>query len=129
MSLAAQFISLLVLTLVLLSGAVASGLGRRRRTHFALVASVFVSLGLTIWAAERLGTIYDFASAGLMKPIHLALAKAASLSYLLPLITGIRLLRGAGSRGAHRLSAFFAILLTVIAAVTGVWMILLATPL
>ena len=127
MSLAAQFISLLLLTLLLLGGAVATGRRHERRKHFAIVACVFVSLGLTIWAAERLGAVYDLASAGMMKPIHLTLAKAASLSYLLPVITGIRLLRGSGGRGAHRFAAGLAIFLTVIAAVTGTWMILLAT--
>ena len=110
-------------TVLLLASAIATGLARRRRVHLALVAATFTGLGLAIFFAERLGQLYDLEAAGRIYPIHLAVAKLATLCYLAPVVTGIRLLRGSGTRRWHRKAAVLVVLMTLLTATTGSWML------
>lgn len=123
------FVALLALTLVFLGGVVWTGLRARRRLHLPLVACAVASLGVTIWAAERLGSTLDLESAGWIFPVHVSIAKVATAAYALPLATGIATLKRPGMRRRHRIAAFATLLLTVLTAVTGTWMVLAADPL
>lgn len=123
------FVALLLLTVALLGADVVTGLQAKRKLHLTLVACTVLSLAATIWSAERLGKQFDFDEAGVIVPIHLTLAKIATLAYLLPVATGIATLRSGAHRGKHRIAAFFTLALTVLTAVTGTWMILAAEPL
>ena len=106
-------------TLILLALVVATGVRRRVRLHIPLVALAVGSLGVTIYFAERLGHHYDLRSAGAITPIHLALAKVATVAYLLPLSTGIATLRNRRWRPVHFWCAMVVLVLTVVTAVTG----------
>ena len=118
----------LVLTLLVLGAVVWTGLRRRLRAHLLLVASAVTCLGLTIFYAEKLGDLYDLRSAGRITPIHLFLAKVATLAYLLPIGTGIATLRDRRHRHLHFKSAMAVLALTLITAVTGTAMIWMSTP-
>ena len=120
------FILSLALTLVLLGLAVATGFAGRRRIHVSVVASALASLVVTIYYATELGELYDLDSAGVITPIHLALAKLAAVSFLLPVYTGLRTWKNARFKPLHRKLAFLALGLTVLAAVTGTAMVLLS---
>lgn len=121
-----RFLLFLGLTLALLGVVVATGLRARRRVHLSAVALAVLSLGTTIFFAERMGRHYDLAAAGAITPIHLAIAKGTTLAYLAPLVTGILTLRDARWRPRHRVAAFLVLTLTVATAVTGTWMVLAA---
>lgn len=121
------FVLFLALTLALLGGVVVTGLRARRRVHLVLVASAVVSLGVTIFYAERLGELYDLEAAGAITPIHLAIAKVTTLAYLAPIATGIATIRNPAWRDWHRRAAYTVLALTVLTAVTGTWMVL-ASP-
>lgn len=125
---ASIFVALLLLTVALLVAVVATGLRAARRAHLTLVAITLVSLLATVWAAERLGATRDFSEAGAIVPVHLTIAKAATLAYLLPVATGIATLRRARWRPWHRAAALATLALTVAAAVTGVWMVAASEP-
>lgn len=129
MSTAASFVLWLLVTLALLGAAVWTGFAARRRAHLALVVGAVAALGVTIYFAERLGRLYDLASAGAITPIHLFIAKVTTVAYLLPIASGIRLWFRPGARGAHRILAFTVLGLTLVTAFTGTLMILLAEPL
>jgi len=118
------FVGFLALTLLLLGAVVATGLAARRRPHLTFVVLAVASLGVTIFFAERMGDHYDLDSAGWITPFHLWLAKATTLAYLLPLITGILTWRDARWKPRHRGVAFLILGLTVATAVTGTWMLL-----
>jgi len=118
------FVAFLALTLVLLTAVVWTGLRARRRVHLPCVAATLATLGATIWYAEQMGDLYDLASAGLITPVHLWLAKSTTLLYLAPLVTGILTIRDARWRPRHRVAAFTVLALTVATAVTGTWMLL-----
>ena len=120
------FAVFLALTLVLLALVVVTGLRARRRWHIPLVACALAGLGTTIYYAEQMGEHYDLATAGVITPIHLWIAKITTLSYLLPLATGIRTLYDPRMRRWHRRVAFLVLWLTLITAITGTWMILAA---
>lgn len=124
MSPEAGFVGCLVLTLALLGLVVWSGHRARRRVHLPCVAATLVALGATIWFAETMGEHYDLASAGLITPVHLGLAKLTTLFYLGPLVTGLLTLRDPAWRPRHRVLAFVTLALTVATAVTGTWMLL-----
>ena len=123
------FLLFLGITLILLGCTVVTGLRAKRKPHVFFVVLSVASLGVTIYYAEKLGELYDLDSAGLITPVHLAIAKVATLSYLLPIITGIRLWFGRGSRRVHFWIAIAVLLLTVVTAVTGTWMVLASDPL
>jgi hypothetical protein len=119
----------LVLTVLLLIAVLVTGLTGRVRAHLTLVGLTVTSLAITIYYAEQLGELYDLASAGWITPVHLAIAKAATGSYLLPLVTGLMTLRKRTHKRLHFRMAMVAFTLTVLAAGTGVWMLAAATPL
>lgn len=119
----------LVLTVLLLVVVVATGVKGRIKPHLTFVVITVASLLTTIYYAEQLGTLYDLASAGRITPIHLALAKLATVAYLGPAISGWMTLRNRRHKTMHFRLAMVTLGLTVAAAVTGSWMILVATPL
>jgi len=121
------FVLFLCVTLLLLGAVVATGLAARRRVHLVCVAAAVCALGTTIYFAEQMGEHYDLAAAGLITPVHLAIAKGTTLAYLLPVVTGILTIRDARWRRRHRVCAFLVLALTVATAITGTWMVL-ASP-
>lgn len=129
MSVGAWFTASLLLTVLLLGGTLITGLEALRKRHLTLVALTVLSLALTIYWAEQLGRLYDLDAAGRIKPVHLALAKIATLSYLLPIGTGLATLKRPATRRLHRKAAFLAVGLTLAAFATGTWMMLAAEPL
>jgi hypothetical protein len=129
MTAATGFVLFLVITLVLLGAVVVTGKKSLRRRHLTLVALAYIGLGLAIYYAELLGKEYDLDSAGLIYPVHLAFAKTTVYAYLLPVITGIMTIKAKCTRTTHGRVAVAVILLTVVTAVTGLWMVLAATPL
>jgi len=116
----------LVATVLLLGGVVATGLRGRLRLHLALVASALASLAVAIWYAKQLGNLYDLESAGLVTDVHLALAKATTAAYLLPLVTGALTLRNRRHKPLHFKLAMAVLALTLLTTVLGLWMILAA---
>lgn len=129
MTAATGFVLFLVITLVLLGAVVMTGRKSLRRKHLTLVVLTYVALGLAIYYAELLGEEYDLDSAGLIYPVHLAFAKSTVYAYLLPVITGIMTIKAKCTRTTHGRVALAVILLTLVTAVTGLWMVLAATPL
>jgi hypothetical protein len=129
MTAATGFVLFLVITLGLLGAVVVTGKKSLRRRHLTLVALAYIGLGLAIYYAELLGKEYDLDSAGLIYPVHLAFAKTTVYAYLLPVITGIMTIKAKCTRTTHGRVAVAVILLTVVTAVTGLWMVLAATPL
>lgn len=119
----------LLVTLVFLGFVVVTGRAARRKAHLTSVAGAVISLGITIYFAEKLGESFDLESAGLVKDIHLAMAKTAVCAYLLPLITGPLTIRNPLWLRWHRRVAYLVLLFTVATAVTGTWMLFLSTPL
>jgi|SRR5688572_7789267 len=120
------FVLFLALTLVLLAVVVWTGRRELRRAHLACVAATLAALGATIFFAERMGEHYDLASAGVITPVHLWLAKATTLAYLAPLATGVLTMRAERWRPCHRVCAYVVLALTVATACTGTWMLLAA---
>ena len=120
------FVAFLALTLVFLGCAVATGLQARRRLHLGAVAGAVLSLAVTIGWALELGELYDLASAGVITPIHLTLARVTTLCYLLPAATGLWTIRNPRKRRLHGRVAWFVLGLTVLTAVTGTVMLLRA---
>lgn len=121
------FVLFLVLTLGFLAGAVSSGLRAKRRVHLLCVAGAVACLVVTIWHALGVGKLYDLAAAGWITPVHMWMAKVATASYLLPVVSGVRTIFHPPARRWHRKIAFFVLSLTVATAITGTWM-LLASP-
>ena len=123
------FVLFLAVTLALLGAVVATGLRGKRRPHLIFVTLSIASLLTTIYFAEKLGELYDLEAAGMITPVHLAIAKVATVSYLFPIVTGVRLWFGKGNRRLHFWSAMSVLALTVVTALTGTWMVLASTPL
>lgn len=121
------FVLFLLLTLGCLAGAVSSGLRAKRRVHLTCVAGAVGCLGVTIHFALGVGKLYDLAAAGWITPVHLWMAKVATASYLLPVVSGLRTIYHPPTRKLHRKIAFLVLSLTVLTAITGTWM-LLASP-
>jgi uncharacterized membrane protein YoaT (DUF817 family) len=120
------FLVTLGITLVLLGAVVVTGKRAQRRRHLPLVFATLVVLALTIYYAERLGEYYDFSAAQSIHDFHVFVAKATVVAYLLPLASGIGTLRNARRRKLHGRVAFFVLGLTVLTAVTGVMMLIMA---
>ena len=117
---------LLPVTLAFLGGAVVTGLRARRRAHLAFVSGTVLALGAAVVFAARLGNLYDLEAAGWITPVHLFLARVATGGVLVVLTTGALTLHSAGRRPLHRATVGAFLLLVVLAAVTGLWMILAA---
>ena len=122
------FTSFLILTSFCIALVVLTGVRGRRKSHFSLVACLLVLLGMTVFYAEKLGEEYNLETAGMITPIHLTLAKATVLSYLLPLISGFMTLRDIRKKALHFKLAMFVIAMTTVTFVTGLMMILSAEP-
>jgi hypothetical protein len=117
------------LTVVFLVAVVVTGLRGRITVHIPCVVATLASLAAAIWFALELGQVYDLPSAGVITPVHKVLANLATVSYLLPVITGIRTLRSRRHRRLHFLAALLVLGLTAAATVTGTLMLLWATKL
>jgi len=123
------FVLFLALTLGCLAGAVSSGLRAKRRLHLSCVAGAVACLGATIYYALAVGKLYDLDAAGWITPVHKLMAKVATASYLLPVLSGVRTIYHPPTRKLHRKIAFLVLSLTVLTAITGTWMLLAATRL
>ena len=127
-----EFVLAFLFTVLALVGVLWTGfrwqVKRRRTLHLTLVGITVGLLVWTIFAALGLGEGYDLESAGTIYPVHMFLAQAATLSLILPVVTGILTLRTAKRHRHHRLGALTAFTLILLAAITGIWMILVATP-
>jgi len=88
-----------------------------------------VSLLVTIYYAEQLGEFYDLEAAGWIYPFHILLAKVTTASYLVVVGSGLATLKHPARRKTHGRVAYSVLALTVVTAVTGTWMFLLAEPL
>lgn len=129
MSPIAGFLTFLILTLAGLGGVFWTGLHQQRRRHIPLVFVTVVFLGLAIFYAERLGQGLDLKKAGWIYPVHLALAKTTTVAYLAPILSGFATLRNPGRRGLHGKLAWTVLVLTVLTALTGTWLVLASPPL
>ena len=123
------FLLFLAITLAFLGAVVYTGFKARRRQHIPLVICAVISLGITIYYAEQLGTLYDLESSGRIYPIHLFLAKTTTACYLLPVIFGVLTIRDRKWLKLHRKVAFFVLLMTVLTAATGSAMVYLSDKL
>lgn len=128
MSPAVAFFALFGATLVLLIAVLVTGRAARRRAHLVLVALTVSALGATIWQAYRLGETVDLESAGWITPVHMLLARSATLSFVPTALLGLLTLRDGRRRRWHGRLAWLSFGLSVMAAVTGVWMLVLAEP-
>jgi hypothetical protein len=123
------FLGLLLGTVGLLVLAAITGRRRRIALHLCFVTLSLASLAAAIAAALRVGERWDLASAGVITPIHLNLARLATFSYLWPLVTGVLVLMGRLRPRWHHIGAWLAFGLTVAATITGAWMLATATRL
>lgn len=128
MSATAGFLVSLGATLACLCVAVLTGRAARRRLHVLSVAGAVACLATTIWYALAVGEIYDLATAGTITPVHLWLARVTTACYLLPVATGIATVWKPVRRRVHGRLAYFVLAMTVVTAVTGTIMLLLAAP-
>jgi hypothetical protein len=129
MSITTGFLFFLTLTVLLLIAVIITGFKAKRKVHLPLVAITVLSLCTAIYYAERLGTLYDLEASGRIYPIHLWIAKAATVSYILPLVSGFLTLKNPRMRVRHRWFAFLVVALTVAAAATGATMVWMSDPL
>ncbi len=120
------FSSFFSLTVVLLMATAWTGKLARRRVHLSLVVCTISSLATTIYYAVQLGDSYNLESAGTIYHVHMFLARLATLSYIAPIVSGIATIRNGRHRALHGKIALMVIVLTVLAACTGVWMIMCA---
>ncbi|HTF87109.1 MAG TPA: hypothetical protein VK843_01785 [Planctomycetota bacterium] len=111
-------------TVAFLTVVVITGLRGRITVHIPCVIATFLSLATTIYFAIKLGTVYDLSTAGVITPIHRTIAILATVSYVLPVITGIRTLMSSVHRRAHFWSAMIVLTLTAAASITGTLMLL-----
>ncbi len=118
----------LVVTVTFLVAGIVTGFKAKIPLHLTCVACALVSLCLAIWFAIQLGPLYDLETAQPITDIHLMIAKLATFSFALPLVTGIATLRKRSPkhRKRHLVCAMIAVVLTVAATVTGAWMLWLA---
>ncbi len=121
------FFLFLALTLAFLAGAVSSGLRAKRRVHLLCVAGAVACLAVSINRALAVGELYDLDAAGWITPVHLWMAKVATASYVLPVVSGVRTIYHPPTRKLHRKIAFLVLSLTVLTTITGTWMLLAAT--
>ena len=115
-------------TVGFLVAVVVTGLRGKITVHIPCVAATLVSLTFAIVFVLKLGKLYDFSAVGAIYPIHMTIAKIATVSYLLPIITGIRTLKSRANRKLHFRAAMLVLVLTATASVTGTLMLLWAQP-
>jgi len=125
----AGFLTALVVTLAFLGCAVVTGRAAKRKKHLCCVSGAVISLLVSIYFAEKTGELYDLESAGWIYPFHLLIARVSTASYLVVIASGIATIRQASRRKTHGRIAYSVLGLTVLTAVTGVWMLSAATPL
>ena len=118
----------LLLTVALLGVVVYTGLRGKLAVHITFVVITVLSLAAAIWAALQLGELYDLESAGWITPVHLKIARVATYAYVLPAVSGVMTLRDRRHKKLHFKLAMLTLTLTVLAALTGTWMIFAATP-
>jgi hypothetical protein len=123
------FVAAVASTVGFLVAVVVTGVKGRITVHIPCVLATLLSLSAAIWFALELGTVYDLSTAGAITPIHKLIAKLATASYLLPIVTGIRTLRSSEHRRLHFACAMVALVLTASATVTGTLMLLWSTKL
>jgi len=116
-------------TLVALGAAAYTGRLALRKAHITLVATTALLLAVTIYYAKMLGEVYDLEAAGWITPVHLTIAKVATVGLVLPIVTGLMTIRNPERFPWHQRLAWLVILIILVAAVTGTWMILAAEPL
>jgi hypothetical protein len=122
------FPTFLLLTVALLGVVVYTGLRGKLAVHITFVVITVLSLAAAIWAALQLGELYDLESAGWITPVHLKIARVATYAYVLPAVSGVMTLRDRRHKKLHFKLAMLTLTLTVLAALTGTWMIFAATP-
>jgi hypothetical protein len=122
------FITVTLLLTAAYFGRTAARAPERRKIHVIFVLLTAGALAWTIKVAYDLGALYDLASAGWITPVHLAIAKVATGFLVFPIVAGILAWRDGKKRRAHAFLAWCAMVLIVLAAVTGTIMILLAQP-
>lgn len=122
-----SFVVSFLVTLAGLIGVLITGLRwrkkRRRALHLGFVGLSLALLAWTIHEALLLGAHYDLEAAGWIFHVHMLLARAATVSLLIPAMGGIVVLRTGRHHTAHRIAAFTAVALVTLAALTGFWMI------
>lgn len=121
------FTAAFCVTLALLGVVAWSGIRAKRRVHVPAVGLTGISLGVTIWFAYRLGHTLDLASAGIITPIHLTLARIATLAILAAIVMGLVALRSPNRIRLHKRVAWIALSLVVLSAITGVAMVSMAS--
>lgn len=122
------FFFFLGLTVVLLLLVAWTGHKHLRRPHVFLVISSMSSLGVAIYYAIQLGKEYDLESAGWITPVHLKMARVATMLYVVPISLGILTWRRPRWRRLHGMMGLVVIVLTVLTAVTGAIMLYLSEP-
>ena len=122
------FLAFLAATLACLGAAVVTGRAARRRLHVLSVAGAVASLATTIYFALGVGRLYDLASAGRITPFHLWLARVTTACYLLPIASGLATIWRPVRRRLHGRLAYLVLAMTLLTAVTGTIMLLLAQP-
>lgn len=122
------FVTVTLLLTAAYFGRTARAYPARRKIHVVFVLLTAASLAWTIKVAYDLGALYDLATAGWITPVHLAIAKVATGFLVFPIVAGVLAWRDGKKRRAHAFLAWCAMVLIVLAAVTGTIMILLAQP-
>lgn len=113
-------------TVAFLVAVVVTGVRGKIVMHLPCVAATLASLVVAIVFAVKLGKLYDLPAAGIVTPIHLTVAKIATVSYIGPIVTGIRTLRSREHRRAHLVAALIVLALTAAASITGTLMLMWA---
>ena len=117
------FLGALLGTVAMLVGATITGRKRKIPVHIAFVTAAVTGLGIAIFFALKVGDIYDLEKAGMITPIHLALARVTTATYLWPLVTGPLVLRGKVRPRIHHFGAYMALFLTLASTITGMMML------
>ncbi len=122
------FLGFLLLTVALLVLVAWTGHKAKRKLHIILVVVTVLSLASSIRFALLTGRHYDLESAGIITPIHMFVARAATICYLLPVVTGVLTIRKPSYRKLHGKVALLVIAVTVLATITGAMMLWKANP-
>lgn len=118
----------LVVTILLAGITALLGRAALRRVHVTMAVITSVALTVTIYRAEVLGRLLVIPP--LIKWVHLTFANIAFVAFLVVVATGLRLLRleQARRRLWHRRAVIVFLVGTVVATVTGSWMLLRSQP-